>query len=160
MAEIDSVAESIARRLSDRHETVAVAESSAGGLIAAALLGVAGASAYFKGGVVAYSNEVKERLLGVPADLLADHGAVSAEVAQAMAEGARRALGADVAVAITGIAGPDADGTGKPVGLTHLWLAASDAGEGRKLVFGGDRWGNRRQAVGEALGLLLARVGG
>jgi PncC family amidohydrolase len=107
---------------------------------------------------VTYSNDAKQRLLGVPAELLARHGAVSAEVAEAMAEGARRLLEADLAVSVTGIAGPDADGTEKPVGLTHVWVAGPEGGEGRRFVFPGDRWTNRRQAVGEALSLLLARV--
>jgi CDP-diacylglycerol--glycerol-3-phosphate 3-phosphatidyltransferase len=138
--------------------TLAVAESCTGGMLAAAITDQPGSSAYFKGGVVAYSNEIKERLLEVPRELLERHGAVSAEVARAMAEGARRALAADLAVSITGIAGPDADGTEKPVGLTHVWLAAPDGGDGRRFVFTGDRWTNRRQAVGEALALLLARV--
>jgi nicotinamide-nucleotide amidase len=145
-------------RLSGAGLTLAVAESCTGGMLAAAITDQPGSSAYFKGGVVAYSNEVKERLLDVPAELLERHGAVSAEVARAMAEGARRRLQADLAVSITGIAGPDADGTGKPVGLTHVWLAGAGGGEGRRFVLGGDRWENRRQAVSEALGLLLARV--
>jgi nicotinamide-nucleotide amidase len=139
--------------------SLAVAESCTGGLLAGAITDQPGSSAYFVGGIVAYSNEIKERLLGVPADLLARHGAVSAEVARAMAEGARRRLGADLAVSITGIAGPEADGTEKPVGLTHIWLAAAGEGEGRRFVFAGDRWRNRRDAVTEALGLLLERLG-
>ncbi|HXM54106.1 MAG TPA: CDP-diacylglycerol--glycerol-3-phosphate 3-phosphatidyltransferase [Candidatus Dormibacteraeota bacterium] len=157
---VDPLVRRLHERLAAGGLTLAVAESCTGGMLAAAITDQPGSSAYFKGGVIAYSNEIKERLLGVPADLLAAHGAVSAEVAQAMAEGARRTLGTDLALSITGIAGPEADGTGKPVGLTHVWLAAPDGGEGRKLVFSGDRWGNRRQAVGEALGLLLARVEG
>ena len=160
----ESPVDPLVRRLHERLRggglTVAVAESCTGGMLAAAITDQPGSSAYFKGGVVAYSNEVKERLLGVPAELLQRHGAVSAEVARAMAEGARRALDADLAVSITGIAGPEADGTGKPVGLTHVWLAAADGGDGRRFVFPGDRWANRRQAVGEALALLLARVDG
>jgi nicotinamide-nucleotide amidase len=138
--------------------TLAVAESCTGGLLAGALTSLPGSSAYFKGGVVAYSNEVKERELGVAADLIARHGAVSAEVAQAMAEGARRRLDVDLAVSVTGIAGPGADGTDKPVGLTHIWLARTGGGEGRRFLFKGDRAGNRRQAVAEALQLLLSSV--
>jgi CDP-diacylglycerol--glycerol-3-phosphate 3-phosphatidyltransferase len=160
----DSPVDPLVRRLHERLRggglTLAVAESCTGGLLAAAITDQPGSSAYFKGGVVAYSNEIKERLLGVPPELLQRHGAVSAEVAQAMAEGARHALDADLAVSITGIAGPEADGTEKPVGLTHVWLAAAGGGDGRRFVFPGDRWANRRQAVGEALALLLARVDG
>lgn len=160
----ESPVDPLVRRLHDRLVkaglTLAAAESCTGGMLAAAITDQPGSSAYFKGGVVAYSNEIKERLLGVPAELLARHGAVSGEVAQAMAEGARRHLRADLALAITGIAGPEGDGTEKPVGLTHVWLAAAENGEGRRFVFSGDRWTNRRQAVSKALGLLLARLGG
>jgi CDP-diacylglycerol--glycerol-3-phosphate 3-phosphatidyltransferase len=158
----ESPVDPLVRRLHERLRggglTVAVAESCTGGMLAAAITDQPGSSAYFKGGVVAYSDEVKERLLDVPSELLQRHGAVSAEVARAMAEGARRVLAADLALSITGIAGPDADGTEKPVGLTHVWLAAADGGDGRRFVFPGDRWTNRRQAVSEALALLLARV--
>jgi CDP-diacylglycerol--glycerol-3-phosphate 3-phosphatidyltransferase len=155
---VDPLVRRMHELLRQRTLTVAVAESCTGGMLAAAITDQPGSSAYFKGGVVAYSNEIKERLLEVPAELLERHGAVSAEVAQAMAEGARRQLRADLAVSVTGIAGPDAEGTEKPAGLTHVWLAAGDGGEGRRFVFGGDRWANRRQAVSEALSLLLARV--
>jgi CDP-diacylglycerol--glycerol-3-phosphate 3-phosphatidyltransferase len=158
----ESPVDPLVRRLHERLRggglTLAVAESCTGGMLAAAITDQPGSSAYFKGGVVAYSNEIKERLLGVPGELLQRHGAVSAEVARAMAEGARRALAADLAVSITGIAGPEADGTDKPIGLTHVWLAAAEGGDGRRFVFPGDRWTNRRQAVNEALTLLLARV--
>ncbi len=155
---VDPLVRRLHERLGGGGLTLAVAESCTGGMLAAAITDQPGSSAYFKGGVVAYSDEVKERLLEVPAELLARHGAVSEEVARAMAEGARRRLGADVALSVTGIAGPVADGTEKPVGLTHVWLAAGDEGEGRRFVFRGDRWANRREAVGEALGLLLSRV--
>jgi nicotinamide-nucleotide amidase len=157
---VDPLVRRLHERLIDRGLTLAAAESCTGGMLAAAITDQPGSSAYFKGGVVAYSNEIKERLLGVPSELLASHGAVSAEVARAMAEGARRRLSTDLAVAITGISGPDAAGTDKPVGLTHVWLAAGDNGEGRRFLFTGDRWANRRQAVSEALSLLLVRLGG
>jgi PncC family amidohydrolase len=155
---VDPLVRRLHELLRQRGLTVAAAESCTGGLLAAAITDQPGSSAYFKGGVVAYSNEIKERLLEVPRELLERHGAVSAEVARAMAEGARRQLQADLAVSVTGIAGPEADGTEKPVGLTHVWLAAPDGGDGRRFVFAGDRWANRRQAVTEALLLLLARV--
>jgi PncC family amidohydrolase len=152
-------------RVRDLHERLgaaglklAVAESCTGGLLAAAITDQPGSSAYFSGGVVAYSNEVKHALLGVPAELIRSYGAVSAEVAQAMAEGVRRTLGADLGVAVTGIAGPEADGTGKPVGLTYIWVDGPEGGEGRRFVFVGDRWANRRAAVAEALQLLQARL--
>jgi CDP-diacylglycerol--glycerol-3-phosphate 3-phosphatidyltransferase len=163
---IGSLARDLHDRLGGLGLTFAVAESCTGGMLASLITDQPGSSGYFKGGVVAYSNEIKERLLGVPADLLARHGAVSAEVARAMAEGARATLHADVAVAVTGIAGPEADGTAKPVGLTHIWLADAGGGEGREFIFGGDRGENRRRAVQEALTLALGhplpprRVGG
>ena len=155
---VDPLVRRLHEHLSAGGRTLAVAESCTGGMLAAAITDQPGSSAYFKGGVVAYSNDIKERLLEVPGEVLAAHGAVSEETARAMAEGARRRLGADLAVSVTGIAGPEADGTEKPVGLTHVWLATPDGGEGRRFVFGGDRWTNRRQAVSEALGLLLTGV--
>ncbi|WP_279478623.1 nicotinamide-nucleotide amidohydrolase family protein [Aureimonas sp. SK2] len=103
--------------------TVASAESCTGGLVAAAITDVAGSSAVFGMGFVTYSNEAKARLLGVPAELLERHGAVSREVALAMAEGALRTAGSDVAVAITGIAGPGGGSEAKPVGLVHFACA-------------------------------------
>jgi nicotinamide-nucleotide amidase len=155
---VDPRVRDLHQRLGAAGLKLAVAESCTGGLLAAAITDQPGSSAYFSGGVVAYSNEVKQALLGVPADLIRSHGAVSAEVAEAMAEGVRRVLGADVGVAITGIAGPEADGTGKPVGLTHVWVDGPEGGEGRRFVFTGDRWANRRAAVAEALKLLQART--
>jgi nicotinamide-nucleotide amidase len=155
---VNPLARRIGERLSSGRLTVAVAESCTGGLLAAAITDQPGSSAYFQGGIVAYTNEVKRALLGVPEDLLEKHGAVSAEVARAMAEGVRRLLRADLGVSITGIAGPEADGTSKPVGLTHLWIAADGPGEGRSFTFKGDRWQNRRSSVDEALSLLLAHL--
>jgi len=111
--------------LTARAWSVAVAESCTGGLVGHRLTNVPGSSAYFVGGVQAYADATKERLLGVPSDVLARHGAVSEETARAMAEGARRALGADVAVSITGIAGPDGGTPEKPVGLVCFGLASS-----------------------------------
>ncbi len=114
----------------DRGWTLATAESCTGGLVAARLTGVPGSSDVFLGGIVAYADDVKERELGVPAALLADHGAVSAEVAEAMAHGARARLGADVAVAVTGIAGPDGGTAEKPVGLVYLHAEGPEGGAG------------------------------
>ena len=146
-------------RLADRLQaaawTVSVAESCTGGLLAAALTDLAGSSRHFEGGIVAYSDEMKHRLLGVPKDVLLTHGAVSAEVAMAMAQGARDRLGTDVALSVTGIAGPDADGTGKPVGLTFIGLAAPDLLLVRQFHWTGDRAENRRLSVKAALNLAL-----
>jgi nicotinamide-nucleotide amidase len=147
----------LARRLGQAMagRTLALAESCTGGLAGALVTEQPGSSAYFVGGVVAYSDELKERLLGVPHDLLERHGAVSAEVAGAMADGARERLGADYAASITGIAGPDADGSGKPVGLTFVGVAGPAGTHVRRFDFAGDRWENRRRAATEALVLLL-----
>ena len=149
----------VGERLATAGLTVAVAESCTGGLLAAAITDNPGSSAYFQGGVVTYSNAAKVALLAVPSELVERHGAVSAEVARAMAEGVRRLLGADLGVSITGIAGPAADGTDKPVGLTYIWVAGGERpGEGRSFTFAGDRWENRRRAVEEALDLLIAHA--
>jgi nicotinamide-nucleotide amidase len=134
--------------------TLAAAESCTGGLIAARLTGIAGASDAFRGGVVAYSDELKRAQLGVPEEVLAEHGAVSAQVAEAMAEGARRALGADVAVAVTGIAGPGGAGPGKPVGLVFVHAADADGSAALQLDLPGDRADVRSRATVVALHLL------
>lgn len=152
---IDALPESaiLGRQLLAARLTVAAAESCTGGLLGAALTAVPGASAYFRGGVVAYANQVKRDLLGVDAELLERCGAVSAEVAAAMARGVARLLDADVGIAITGVAGPGAEGTTKPVGLIHLagwWGGRTEAAE---LHENGDREANRAAAVRAALAL-------
>jgi len=148
----------LARQLGDllreRGLTVAVAESCTGGMVGSLITDQPGSSAYFLGGVIAYSNAVKRDELGVPAALLKRLGAVSAEVAQAMADGARSRFGTDLAVGVTGIAGPDADGSGKPVGLTYVAVASEHGSPAHEYTFTGDRWSNRRQAAAEALRLL------
>jgi PncC family amidohydrolase len=134
--------------------TVSVAESCTGGLLGSLITDQPGSSAYFMGGVIAYSDEVKRAELGVAADMLALHGAVSREVAIAMAEGARSRFATTISVSITGIAGPDAEGA-KPVGLTYIALATSRGTPCNEYMFKGDRWANRRQAAGQALRLLI-----
>jgi nicotinamide-nucleotide amidase len=136
--------------------TLATAESCTGGMVAARLTGVPGSSASFVGGVVAYADEVKRSELAVPAELLAEHGAVSAEVAAAMAEGARDALGADVAVAVTGIAGPDGGTPEKPVGRVHIHAAGPGGSLVRMLDLPGEREQIRVRATVTALHLLRA----
>ena len=133
--------------------TVAVAESCTGGLLGAALTAVPGSSAYMVGGVIAYDNAVKTQLLGVEADLLARHGAVSEEVGAAMARGAREHLGADIGVGITGVAGPRSEG-GKPAGLIYVAIAAPDTSRVVRLDGDRGREGNRANAVATALRLL------
>ena len=133
--------------------TLATAESCTGGLVAARLTSVPGSSAAFLGSVVAYANEVKESTLGVPAAVLAEHGAVSAETAAAMAVGIRKALGVDVGIADTGIAGPGGGTPEKPVGLVHLHVVTPEAEAGREFTFPGDRESIRTRATVGALHL-------
>ena len=140
--------------------TLASAESCTGGMVAARLTGIPGASDVFLGGVVAYANEVKEAELGVPRALLEEHGAVSAEVAAAMAQGARERLGADVAVAVTGIAGPDGGTAEKPVGLVYLHVEGPDGGRGREFSFPGDRGSIRARSTVGALHLVRRQLAG
>lgn len=150
--------------------TFGTAESCTGGLLGGAITAIPGASAVYYGGVVSYANEIKTRLLGVPAALLENRGAVSAEVAKAMAEGAKEALGVDFALAVTGLAGPGGATEGhiapdglpvppKPVGLVYLALACP---RGAVLVeehrFTGDREAVREQTVLAALALFCRAV--
>jgi len=137
-----------------RQLSLAAAESCTGGLVAARLTSVAGSSDVFRGGVVAYENDVKLAQLAVPEETLAAHGAVSAETAAAMAAGARDLLGADVAVAVTGIAGPGGGTAEKPVGLVFLHAGAPDGEAGRSLQLPGDRQAIRRRATAAALHLV------
>jgi nicotinamide-nucleotide amidase len=134
--------------------TLAAAESCTGGMVAARLTDVAGASEAFVGGIVAYSDELKRAQLGVPAEVLAKHGAVSAATAEAMAEGARRMLGADVGLAVTGIAGPGGGTPEKPVGLVFVHAAGSDRSSARELTIPGDRADVRGRATVIALHLV------
>jgi len=134
--------------------TVGLAESCTGGMIAARLTNVPGSSEYFLGSVVAYSNDAKMELLGVPADLLAVHGAVSAPVAEAMAEGAKRRLGASLGVSVTGIAGPGGGTPEKPVGLVFIGLARDGGTEVHRLQLGGDRDRIRWHTTQAALDLI------
>jgi PncC family amidohydrolase len=117
-------------------------------------------SAYFLGGIIAYADEVKRDQLGVPAVLLKSVGAVSREVAEAMAVGARSRFGSTLSVGVTGISGPDTDGSGKPVGLTYIATASPGGVSSREYTFEGDRWSNRRQAATSALRLLIEAARG
>jgi nicotinamide-nucleotide amidase len=137
-----------------RGVTLATAESCTGGLVAARLTDIPGSSANFVGGVVAYANEVKVAELDVPQELIETHGAVSAEVAEAMAEGARRRLGADVAVSVTGVAGPGGGTEGKPVGRVHIHAAGPDGSKTRQLDIPGEREQIRGRATVAALHLV------
>jgi nicotinamide-nucleotide amidase len=144
----------VAQGFADRGLTVATAESCTGGLLAARLTERAGSSAWVLGGVTAYANSAKEQLLGVPAEMLAEHGAVSPEVAVALAEGARARFGADVGVGITGVAGPGGGTPEKPVGTVHVCVAGPDGRESRALRLPGSRALVRDRSVTAAMHLL------
>ena len=135
----DSLSSVVLDRLRQHHHTLAVAESCTGGAIGAALTAVPGSSAVFAGGVIAYSNAVKQRQLGVPSDLLERHGAVSDAVVMAMAEGVRDRLETDWGLAVSGIAGPGGGSDEKPVGLVHVAVAGPDGCEAAALRFGDRR---------------------
>jgi nicotinamide-nucleotide amidase len=157
-AEGAASAEEVINRLAIRGQTIAVGESLTGGMFAAALTAVPGASAVFRGGVVSYATDLKASLLGVPAALLDAHGAVHPAVASAMAEGARQRMTATVGAATTGVAGPDPQ-DGQPVGT--VYIAVSSAGGGtavRSLALSGDRRQIRQATVDRLLGLLVSML--
>jgi nicotinamide-nucleotide amidase len=149
-----TVDELVAAALSDRGWTVATAESCTGGLLAGRLTARPGSSRWVLGGVTAYADAAKQELLGVPAALLARHGAVSPEVAAAMAEGACARFGADVGVGVTGIAGPNGGSDAKPVGTVHLCAVGPEGRRDRSIVLPGSRSAVRERTVTVALQLL------
>jgi nicotinamide-nucleotide amidase len=151
----DTLEEVVGRLLRRKEMTVAVAESCTGGLIGYRLTQVAGSSAYVDRGVLCYSNRAKTDLLGVPAGLIEQHGAVSREVAEAMAKGMRERAGVSVALSVTGIAGPGGATETKPVGLVHIGLdGGSDDVVTKEFQFHGDRSVIRQRAAQAALDLL------
>ena len=136
-------------------KTLVTAESCTGGGIGAALTSVAGSSSVYKGGIISYTNWVKNSILGVPKAYLEEFGAVSAPVAEAMAVGARQALEADVALSVTGLAGPGGDEFGNEVGTVYIGYSDRNLTMSEKYLFSGDRDSVRRQAVVAALELCL-----
>lgn len=138
--------------------TVAVAESCTGGLLGGRVTEVPGSSAYFAGGVIVYSNEAKAKLLQINPAVLEGMGAVSEEVAVAMADGVRQLLGVDIGIGITGIAGPTGGGPGKPVGLVYVALAAADGRWCERHLLKADRAGNRNRSVETALRMVCRYV--
>ena len=144
----------VGQMLVARKLKLATAESCTGGLVGHRLTNVPGSSGYFEGGIIAYSYEAKERLLGVHHDTLYEHGAVSAETALEMARGARKALGTDIGIAVTGIAGPGGGLPGKPVGLVYIALSARTYERVEHFVWNSDRESNKMQSAEVALAML------
>ena len=149
-----TVAEKLVELLKAQGLTCATAESCTGGGVGSAITAVPGSSAVFVGGVISYANEVKRDVLGVKAETLATVGAVSSETAALMAEGARKLLKTDLAVSLTGIAGPGGGSDEKPVGLVWFGLATKGGVRTEKCIFRGDRAQVRAQAITHALGML------
>lgn len=155
--DLNRLAKTVLARCRAKGWTLATAESCTGGLVAAALTDIAGASDVVERGFVTYSNRAKSELLGVPADLIARHGAVSAETAAAMAQGALAKAPVDLVVAVTGIAGPSGGSPDKPVGLVYFGVARRGGkSQTERKIFTGDRAGIRRAATVRALELLAA----
>jgi PncC family amidohydrolase len=140
--------------MAERKLKLATAESCTGGLLGHRITDVPGSSTYFEGGIIAYSYEAKERLLGVHHDTLYEHGAVSAETALEMARGARRELGTDIGISITGIAGPGGGMPGKPVGLVYIALSARNSERVEHYIWESDREGNKHRSADAALEML------
>lgn len=155
MDELVELAELLQARCAAEGLRVATAESCTGGMVAAAITGIPGSSTYFVGGIVAYSDEVKRELLDVPDELLASHGAVSAQVALAMARAAAARLRADLAVAVTGVAGPGGGTNDKPVGLTYVASVGPHGEQVQRFLWSGDRAANRILSARAALELLI-----
>jgi len=156
---VSSFEERIGHALRSRHWSLSVAESCTGGLLASRITDIPGASAYFLGGVIAYENAVKERLLSVPSGTLRRYGAVSEETVLDMARGCRRLFESDLAVAITGIAGPGGGTPEKPVGTVFIAVASPRGLRSTRLVLGGSRAAIKAQSVDAALALCLDAIG-
>lgn len=151
MENLDELALRVIEIFREKGLSLALAESCTGGMIAEMITNVAGASDIFYGSAVTYVNSAKEHILGVTRETLEKHGAVSSECAEEMACGARRVYGADVAMSVTGIAGPGGGSEGKPVGTVWFGLATKDGAETFRRRFDGDRAAVRRQTVEEVL---------
>jgi len=150
----ESMEEVIGRQLTESGRTLAVAESCTAGMLGMHITRVPGSSAYFKGGILCYSNEVKIALCGVPAKLLETHGAVSAEAAEALAQGVRKSLNSSIGLAITGIAGPGGGSPEKPVGLVYIGVSDGIRTKSRHRIMPGDRESIRERSTYLALSWL------
>ena len=159
-ADLRRLAERVGAACRARSASIATVESCTGGLVGHWITEVPGSSDYFRGGLLTYGDDVKTSLADVAPELLAAHGAVSAQVAVAMATGGRRRLGADLAVAITGVAGPGGGSDAKPVGLTYVAVADAEGEAVQRFLWAGDRSANKVASAEAALRLLLDRLGG
>ena len=152
----------LAKRLgtcfSEKRLTLALAESCTGGMIGSAITSISGSSAYFKGGIIAYSNEIKRRALGVPQSVLDKKGAVSIDTVRLMAVAAQKCFGADCGIAVSGIAGPGGGTKKKPVGLVYVGICAGEKVKVFRYLFKGGRASVRRQAAYEALQRMLETI--
>jgi PncC family amidohydrolase len=155
-----TIEEELNRLLSGGRKTIALAESCTGGLIACRVTDVPGASEYFGAGVVSYSNQAKEAFLGVPGEIIASHGAVSAETAREMAAGIRRVADSDIGLSVTGVAGPGGGSPDKPVGTVFIALAAEGTMIAKHYFFSGNRREIREQTAEAALRLLVGFLEG
>jgi nicotinamide-nucleotide amidase len=157
LAPLVAMAERVQAAMIELGSTLATAESCTGGLVGHVLTEVAGSSDYYVGGIVSYGDALKASELGVERHTLETHGAVSAQTCAAMAGGARARYGADVAVSVTGIAGPSGGSAAKPVGLTYVGIADADGHDVRRYVWEGDRHANKVASAAAALQLILER---
>ena len=155
---IEQLATELLDRLKEKQQTLATAESCTGGGIGHYLTAIPGSSAAYAGGVISYTNQVKEEILDVPSAVLEEHGAVSAQTATAMAQGVRELLHTDFGLSVTGLAGPDGDGSDNPVGTVYIAAAWPDNHVVEKFIFSGSREEVRTQAVEAALNLLNSIV--
>jgi PncC family amidohydrolase len=153
-----TLARTIAKKLTLRHQSLATAESCTGGLISHTLTNISGSSDYYRGGVVSYANDSKVRFLGIPTGLIRKYGAVSGQVARAMADGIRKKTKADFSIAVTGIAGPSGGTRTKPVGLVFIAAATLRQTAIKRFIFKGTRLQIKTQATAAALGLLLKLI--
>jgi PncC family amidohydrolase len=148
----------VSNLLSEQKLTIATAESCTGGLIAHSLTNISGSSDYFDRGVISYSNQAKNELLDVPQNLLIEHGAVSEQVAKAMAEGVRKKSNVDIGISTTGIAGPSGGIKEKPVGLVYIGISTCDKTEVKKFQFSGSRLENKHSTCNAALLMLYEEL--
>ena len=152
---MDSKTIKLSEILNGRRLTLSVAESCTGGLLGGAVTSAPGSSSYFRGGVIAYDNDIKRDILGVPSEDLEKYGAVSDQVVRAMASGVAKLFGSDCAISVSGIAGPGGATEGKPVGLVFIGVSFKGKTQSRSFVFNGNREEVRAQSVSAAVEFLI-----